>query len=631
MDKRLLNYYERELTHLRESASEFAKSHPRIAGRLGIDPTICSDPYVERLLEGFAFLTARVQVKLDAEFPRLTSHLLEAVFPQYLSPVPSMGVVQYTPELNDAGLAEGVTIGRNAALRSIDEPGRRTSVQYRTSQPVQLLPMRVAEASYLTQEVGTLNLPSGFAGRSAPAAVVRIMLEAPAVPDFSALELDDLTIYLEGPDQTPHRLYEQLLTHARGIIARQPGIPPGEPTVLDSNAIEAVGYADEDALMPLSPRGFHGYRLLQEYFAFPRRFLFVKLRGLAAAVKRCKGKKLELLIPLSKADVELDNAVEASNIALFCAPAINLFDMRAERIAIAENQWEFQVLADRTRPVDYEVFDVKQVEGYGKTGDVDVTFTPFYRAGPDAERGEGGAYFAVSRRPRALSEAERKRGKRSAYGGSEVFVSLVDAGQAPYRSDIRQLGMDIRCTNRHLPISLSLGDNIGQTDFRLGQAAPVTAVRMIAGPTPPRASVTEAEGDFAWRLISHLTVNYLSIVEDTAGDGASGLRDLMRLYGDPLDSGVQQQIEGLRTVTTKPITRRAPTPGPIAFARGLEIDVGFDESYYEGVGIFVLGKVLDEFLSRHVSINSFTETVISSTRRGEVKRWPARIGARPLL
>lgn len=630
MDRRLLRYYERELLHLRESASEFAQAYPKIAGRLAIDPTICNDPYVERLLEGFAFLTARVQVKLDAEFPRLTSHLLEAVFPQYLSPVPSMGVVQYAPEINDAGLAEGVIVKRGASLRSIDEPGGRTSVQYRTGQAVQLLPMRVAEASYLTQEVGTLNLPAPFTGRNAPAAVLRIVLEAPAVPAFKALELDDLTIYLQGSDQTPHRLYEQLLTSARGIIAREPGNPPkGTPTVLDAESIEPVGYSDDEAIMPISPRGFHGYRLLQEYFAFPRRFLFVRLRGLAAAVDRCEGKRLELLIPLSKADVELDQAVEPSNIALFCTPVINLFDMRAERIAIEEHQWEFQVLADRTRPVDYEVFDVKQVEGYGATGDVDVVFTPFYRAGPDADRGEGGAYFAVGRRPRALTEAERQRGRRSAYAGSEVFVSLVDAGQAPYRGDLRQLGMEIRCTNRHLPLQLSLGANVGPTDFRLSQAAPVSSIRMIAGPTAPRASV--AEGDTAWRLVSHLMVNYLSIIDDAQGDGASGLRDLMRLYGDPLDPATQQQIEGLRTVRSRAVTRRAPTPGPIAFARGIEVEIGFDESYYEGTGIFVLGKVLEEFLARQVSINSFTETVIASTRRGVVKRWPARIGSRRLL
>ena len=183
------------------------------------------------------------------------------------------------------------------------------------------------------------------------------------------------------------------------------------------------------------------------------------------------------------------------------------------------------------------------------------------------------------------------------------------------------------CTNRDLPLTMPLG--LGRTDFTLESGAPVAAVRCVAGPTRPRPS--NAENDVAWRLISHLSLNYLTLADSDPQQGAVALRELLRLYVDPNDAAGQKQVDGLLSVKTQPVTRRLPLPGPIAFGRGVEIALNFDEGAYGGAGVFLMGAVLERFFGRYVSMNSYTETSVRSLERGEIMRWPVRMGARALL
>jgi type VI secretion system protein ImpG len=169
----------------------------------------------------------------------------------------------------------------------------------------------------------------------------------------------------------------------------------------------------------------------------------------------------------------------------------------------------------------------------------------------------------------------------------------------------------------------------GRTDFTLESGAPVESVRCMAGPTSPRPSWVE--GDTTWRLISQLSLNYLSLVDGQEDGNAAALRELLLLYADESDRAMHKQIEGVRSVSSKPVMRRLPIEGPMAFGRGLELAVTFDEAAFEGTGAFLLGSVLDRFFAKYVALNSFTETVVRSVNRGEVIRWPVRIGRRPTL
>ncbi len=651
MDRRLLKYYDRELRHLQGMAKEFAREFPKVAGRLSIDDFPCADPYVERLLEGFAFLAARVQLKLESEFPRFTQNLLETVYPHYLAPTPSMAVVEITPDHAEGGLSKGFTLPRGTILRSVIGPGERTSCEYRTGNPLTLWPTKLAEARYYTRDVGLLGLAGAMEeanpdaramGTLTPAkSALRLRIKATAGVTFDKMDLDDLTIYLRGADATPMRLYEQIIAHGRAVVVRPvKGEGAGEepPTyVLAPSSIRRLGFEPGEALLPYDARSCQGYRLVHEYFAFPRRFAFVKLAGIGELLRRCKGDTADVVILMDQEDPDLEGAVDTDNVALHCVSVVNLFPKRADRILISDRFSEFHLLPDRTRPLDFEVYKVASVTGYAGGSEEVRKFKPFYSA-RDAD-GDSSSYFAVNRVPRVLSEREKREGRRSSYGGSEVYVSLVEGENSPFSTDIKQLGVEVLCTNRDLPLGIAMGR--GKTDFTLDIGAPVSGIRVVAGPTPPRPSHVEPkggqnEGDAVWRLISHLSLNYLSLMDDSVRDGepaqgASALRDMLRLYADTSDPAVRQQVEGVRNVECRPIARRVPSPGPIAFARGLEVTVTLDETLFEGTGVFALGGVLERFFAGYVSINSFTETVIRTSERGEIMRWPAMIGGRPVL
>lgn len=624
MDPRLLRYYERELRHVRETGAEFAKEFPKIAGRLGMDGLEVADPYVERLLEGFAFLTARVQLKIDAEFPRFTQHLLELVYPHYLAPLPSMAVAQLAPVLSESALAEGFVLPRGTVLRTVLGKGERTACEYQTGHDVVLWPIEVTEAKYYASPAALATV--GIDRLDDVRAGIRISLRSAGGLAFDQLALDTLRFFLKGADGVPARLYEQLLGHARRVVVRPKGGASAWRDVLPGNALRAVGFDKSEGLLPYTRRSLEGYRYLQEYFAFPQRFLFVDFTGLAPSVAKCAGTELEIFVLLGRRDPELDNVLDKEHFALNCAPIVNLFQKQADRIHLTPREHEYHVVPDRTRPTDFEVWSVLDVQGFGASAKPEQQFLPLY-AHHDWTRSEDGAYFTVRREPRVLSSTQRRRGTRSSYVGSEVFVSIVDPNEAPYAHSLKQLGVMTLCSNRDLPLHLSFGH--GRTDFTLDVGAPIESIRCVAGPTRPKPSF--ASGDTAWRLVSHLSLNYLSLLDGDVTQGAEALRSLLALYVDPNDPAALRQIEGVKSVTAEPVNARIPTHGPITFGRGLSVSLTCDDAAFEGVGAFLFGKVMEEFFAKYVSINSFTQTVLRSVERGEVMRWPPRLGLRQTL
>jgi len=626
MDRRLLNYYNLELKHLREMGGEFAREFPKIAGRLGLEDFSCADPYVERLLEGFAFLAGRVHLKLDAEFPRFTQALLETLYPHYLAPTPSMAVVQFSPEPAEAGLASGFPIARGTAVRNVLGAGEVTGVEYRTAHEVMLYPLKIEEARYYTRDVATLGLAAGVL--EGAKAALRLRVNSTAGVPFSQMKLDRLPVFLRGDGLVQMHLYENVFAHAKRVVVAPASRPPKWAQVADDGRkgapVRQMGFEDGQAMLPQGARTFSGYRLLQEYFAFPQRFMFFELGGLAAGLKRCADTSVDLVVLMDDAELALENQVDAGNFALFCTPVVNLFTRRTDRIHVTDRFSEFQVVVDKTRPRDYEVYQVKSVTGYGTRSEQEQEFKPFYSA-RDLEADGGGAYYTVSRVPRMQSSKEQRVGARAAYDGSEVYLTLVDAKGAPYAAELRQLGVEALCTNRDLPLTLS-----AEREFALDTGAPVVSVKSVSGPpTAPRPSY--AQGETAWRLVGHLSPNYLSLSDVDEQRGAESMRELLELYGPVAEAAVRKQINGVKSVTSKPAVQRVPSKGPIAFARGLEVSVLFDETAFEGTGVFLLGTVLDRFFARYVSINSFTRTVVKSVGRGEVMRWPARLGARHIF
>jgi type VI secretion system protein ImpG len=621
MDPLLLKYYNRELQYIREMGGEFAEEFPKIAGRLGLSAFECADPYVERLLEGFAFLAARVQLKVDAEFPRFTQHLLEMVYPHYLSPVPSMAIAQLIPDLNEPSLQNGVVIPRGSQLRSQIGKGEQTACEYCTAHEVTLWPLQLFEAEYLAGASAVANL--GIPGRPGLKAGLRLRLRSTAGLHFNHLALDRLAVFLRGGEVAVH-VYEQLMANLLDLVLQSGQRPFPKSVSIGASAVRRLGFEDEQALLPPTARSFRGYRFLQEYFSFPERFLFVELTRLQPAVRRCEDTDLDLVFLFNRSNPRLAEAVDASNFNLFCTPAINLFPKRADRIHLTPQVSEYHIVPDRTRPMDFEVYGVTEVLGFGARAEPEIEFMPFYELKDRSSYNQRKAYYTLYREQRRPSTKQRRYGARSSYIGSEAYLSLVDAKEAPYSTSLKQLGLNLLCTNRDLPLHMPLG--IGHTDFTLQTGAPVDSIRCLAGPTKPRPSNVQRET--AWQLISHLALNYLSLVDNDPPQGAAALRQLLTLYADYSEPNIQKQIEGVLSIRTVPVVRRIEAQGPITFGRGLELTIRCDESAFAGSGVMLLGVVLEQFFARHVSINSFTETVIETTDRGEIMRWPAQIGKR---
>ncbi|UGB39143.1 type VI secretion system baseplate subunit TssF [Frateuria soli] len=627
MNPHLLRYYNRELQHVREMGAEFAREYPKIAGRLGMEGFECADPYVERLLEGFAFLAARVQLKLDAQQPVFTQHLMEMVYPHYLAPVPSMAVVELAADLKDSALATGHLVQRHTALRSLVGRDERTACEFRTAHDVTLWPLRITEAKYFDTPAAIAAAGVDIPADGKVRAGLRLKFAVTAGAQAGELALDELPVFIAGADELPKRLYEQLLGNAVSVVVRGKDGTGMRSTVLPANSIHPKGFDDAEAMIPYSGRSFSGYRLLQEYFACPERYLFAAFTGLRRALSRAQGSEFEIVVLFDRSVSRLHNAVDAGNFRLFCTPAVNLFPRRADRIHLQQGKAEYHVLADRTRPMDFEIHSIGQVEGFGDSQEPEQRFQPFYGCDERSWQSGHGAFYTLRREPRQLSSRQKLHGARSSYVGSELFIALVDSNEAPYASRLRQVGMQLMCTNRDLPLQMPVGK--GTTDFTMEVGAPVESIRCVAGPTKPRASV--ASGETAWRLVSHLQLNYVSLLGEGNAEGAAALREMLTLYCDEFDPAARRQIDGIKTVTSQSIVRRIPVPGPISFGRGLEITLTCDDGAFEGTGAFLLGSVMQHFFARYVSINSFTETVLRTLERNEVARWPARLGTRQTL
>jgi type VI secretion system protein ImpG len=625
MDPRLLRLYESELAFVRDVGQEYAREFPKIAARLNLTSFDVVDPYVERLLEGFALLTARIQLKLEAEFPTFTQSLLQMVYPHYLAPTPAMAVVQFRPEQTLRGMPQGVTLPSGTELRSLLGTEDQTNCEFRIAHPVQLLPIELAEAEYIGSPAAVAAL--GLPDQRGVKAAIRLRLKTTGEAPVAKLALERLPLFLSGPDGARVRLYEQLIANVSAIFVRPTERPLPWQERLPASTLRALGTEPEEALLPRAPETFDGYRLLQEYYAMPERFLFVELGGLDRPVARCAGRELEIILLLNRSEPVLAMGFGPDQLSLFCTPAINLFPKRSDRVNLSEREVEHHVVADRMRPLDFEVFSVVSVEGYAMDGGTPQPFLPFYAANDLSRNPEHRSYYILRREPRQLSSRARQRGPRSSYLGHEVFISLVDPEQAPFSHGLRQLGLDLLCTNRDLPLSMPVGKQ--HTDFTIAVSAPVAAIRCVVGPTPPRPC--RGDGEYAWRFLSHLGLNYLSLVDTDALHGAAALRELLRLYVPSSTAISARQLEGLLSVACHPIVRRLPGAGPVAAGRGLEVTLTIDEAPFGGAGGILLASVLDRFFAKYVSINAFTETVLRSPERGEVMRWPMRIGQRPVL
>lgn len=638
MDPRLLDYYNGELAYLREMGAEFAQEFPKVAARLTMEGVEVSDPYVERLLEGFAFMAARLHMKIDSEFPKFTQNLLETIYPDFLAPTPSIGVVELTPDYNDAALADGPSMPRGASINAPLPRGETSHCRFTTAHPVRLWPIELASASYFKYapdlSLNALSVSGVIRGG------LRMKLKSTAALLFNQIDCDELVLHIKAPDEVSLGLFEAILAQSLGGAVFW-GTKAGQKNaVLRLDQITAYGFEDDLSLMPFDARSFQGYRIVREYFSFAQRYLFIKISGLGAAFKHIAGHTCELVLMSSQADDKLEPLVDAKCLSLYATPVCNVFEQKADRMFVKSQQHDQQLIVDRTRPADFEVYRVLSVDGFTEGSEQETRFAPFYGGHHESWNSDARTaqpYFTIKRTSHVLSSAARRKGTRTGYVGSEVFVSLVDENQAPFSSKVQQLSANVLATNRDLPLLIPIGSLANMTP---PPGLPVTSTKMISGPSKPVSRL--ADGALAWQLIGHLNLNYHSLfgraneAGGTSGEGSEGLpahtllKQMLSLYISPSDNSGKRIIEAISSLNAKPIVRRLPIAGPITFGRGLAITLKLNESGFAGTGAYLLGCVLERFFARHVSVNSFTQLTLESDFRGEIAKWPPRAGLKPI-
>ena len=606
MSDALLPYYNRELEAVRRLAAEFGDVHPKIAGRLRLSKDAVDDPHVARLLEGVAFLAARVHHRIDDEFPELTDALLAVLYPHYLAPVPSIAIAGFTA---DPSLSSPFHIPAGRALTT--EPVRGEACRFRTAFDVTLWPVTID-----TVRLSGLPIAAPANPMAAQAvACLRISLRCvTADMTFSKLGVDQLRFFLRGAGAPA--LLELLLAHTLSV-AFADGAEDTAPVIMPPSVLQQAGFAPEEALLPFPARSFSGFRLLTEYFAAPEKFHFVDVLRLESKTLLSAGNQMDIFIYLDRALPELERTVDATSFALGCTPVVNLFEQRCEPIPLDSTAIEYRVVADARRQQATEIWSVDRVRETRPEGTVRA-WQPFHRltGGGGGESEEPGGYYGVVRR------AATGRG-----AGTEVFLAPHDPAFDAASGGDSVLSVDALCLNRDLPAALPFGG--GHPVLTLVEAS--AAVHRVACLTPPTATLRMPvrEKGF-WRLVSHLSLGHLSVVGGAAG--AESLREVLRLYDGRESAETRAAIRSLLEVSSAPGTARVAGARPGAFCRGLDVTLTFDPAGWVTGGLYGMASVLDRFLALHATVNSFVRTKVAlQGRPGVAAAWPPRAGARVLL
>lgn len=599
MDDTLLQYYERELTFIRRMGVEFAKKYPKIAGRLLLEPDKCEDPHTERLIEAVALLCGRIHKKIDDDFPQITESLFHIIYPHYINPIPSMTVVRFEPVIQTIP-PSGYKIEKGAQLYS--RPVGGTACQFTTTYPVTFWPMDVVAADL--KEPKRLKKGSQHA--------IWIQLKSYNSLSFSQIGFEDLRFFLNGPHQHIFNLYELLMNNVCCVeieaVNQQGKLEIIEVSPQD---IVPVGFDPGEGILPKSPRSFPGYLLLFEYFCFPEKFLFFDLKGLANLKGLGLGDSLDLWIYFDR-PVKQNLIVNAETFRLYSSPAVNLFKRIAEPIRVEHKLTEYHVIPDIRRQDSTEVYRIENVvstspDDPGKIFEIKPFYSVRHHLDEDVPR-------------QAFWHAERHPSGKKGDNGTEVFLSFADLDFKPTDPGVEILTIHALCTNRDIPSRLPFGDPSG--DLSLEAAGPVSMINCLIKPTPTRRP--GLSGALQWRLISHLCLNYLSIVQG----GEEALKELLRLYDFENTPSTSQQINGIVSLTSEHVTRRIGR----SFCRGIHVTITLDEDKFVGAGLYLFASVLEKFLSQYVSVNSFSQLEVKTLQGKEaLKKWLPRNGKRIIL
>ena len=604
-------YYQDELSYLREMGAEFARANPKIANLLS---DRSADPDVERLLEGFAYLAGQLRQRIDDELPELTHTLLGMLWPHYLRPVPSMTVMQFQPTYEVDGImriAKGVEIDST--------PVRDVKCRFRTAYDVDLLPLELTQATLANPLSAEHSL--------------KLQFQTLNGVTLDKLGLQKLRLHLYGDAHVSYELLLRLRTQVRQVVVQ--AIVGGRPQrmfILKPDAIKPVGFKPEHGLLPYPDHSFLGYRLLQEFFALPEKFLFIDIEGLGPLGQLGAMDTFEIRFEFDRA-AQTSIAVTAGNFLLHCTPAVNLFSHDADPIHIDSTRTEYRVRPSGDSLEFYEIYSLDEVVGF-VTGSADrIIYQPFYafthHLDVDQKHGRGYQQTRMRNAPRPREEDEEievyqmtLQRSASVGHGTDTYITFTSLDQNAAVPLAETISIELTCTNRHLPENL----NVGDVRMPTASSPEFAEFRNITKPTP--SVHPPLDGGLHWRLISHLSLNYISLTDVQALRGILELYNLQTYYDQQKARENEQRLSGLKSMTMRPaewIYHGAPL-------RGRKVHIDMDEESFAGEGdMYLLADVLSEFFALYATMNSFTQLSIKGIRRGEIYTWPRRLGQQIVL
>ncbi|TVR99116.1 MAG: type VI secretion system baseplate subunit TssF [Rhodospirillales bacterium] len=608
-----LTAYLQELEYLRTMGSAFASRYPRVAGALELGEDGSADPHVERLIESFAFLTARLQRELDAQFPRIPEALLGVLYPHLGAPIPSMAIARFEPDPQQSRALPGFTIAAATPLFATATDG--TTCRFRTAYPVTLWPVEVVGADLIhPADIPALDTVSGLDAAS----VLRLRLACLGRRTFAEFHPAVLRFFLHGAMTITASVYELLFNQltAVAVLRGDPSSPAGdgtaavpEPALLPPDCIRPVGFGADEAVLPHPEHAHQGYRLLQEYFTFPDKYLFFDLHlgDLAGRGGLGTGRVAEVLFLLAEAP-RRRLAVGAETFRLNCTPIVNLFPKTTEPIRLDHTRVEYRLQPDSRWERSTEIHSVARVSATSRFEDDSRLIRPFFSfTHDDAERGQT-AYWLARRTPTCRPDQT----------GTDIHLSFVDLDFQPSRPPTQVVFAQTLCTNRGLADQLPAG-----TDLAIELDAPIRWAACLTKPTLQHAPALA--GDTLWRLVSHLSLNHLSL--EGGPDSLAALQEVLRLYAGPTSAASANQIKGLTGLATRRVVRHVGEDAWRSFCRGIEIRLDVDESLYVGASAFLLSAVLNRFFGLYAGVNTFTQLVVGSRQRDGIwKTWPPLAG-----
>jgi len=615
----LLPYYERELGFLRTYSREFATRYPKIAGRLlmGGSGGVCEDPHIERMIEAYALLNARVAKRLDDDYPKFTEALFDVLYPHYLRPFPSCSIAHFDYLRVATQLSGGDELARHTCLGTRPAPGGTCT--FRTVYPLPVTPLALTAARFdaIMRHPDAVRPPPGAAGA--------ISITVASTGSDGSVGMGPrggpaLRVFIDGEPSFCAALRDTLFMRTAAAWVEVPGIDrwialPGVP-------LAPAGFGDDETLLDFPAHSHSAYRLLTEYFCFPEKFNFfdIDMGMLGAAVPAgTRTFTLHLAIAGVRSDSPVARTLAplaAHHLLLGCTPVVNLFPQRGIPIQLSQTRTSYPVLPDGRRPHAFDVYSIDSVQMVRQTpqGETVTQFRPFYSLRHGQAPDQSGHYFMMRRDEHVAISSP----------GQENEITIVDIDFDPAEVVRHTLSLELTGTNRDLPSTLVYNQPDG--DLILPGSANTGNICLLRKPTPSWRFARV--GGVHWRLISHLALNHLSL----ANGGVDSFREMLALYDLPRSPATQRQIGGIRGLAYKTATTWLPGNPFACLVRGLEVRMTIDEDAFVGTGIHAFAQVIDRFLGLYVHANSFTQLVIVSEKTGEtLLTCPPRSGDLSLL